>query len=178
MELELELGCRSQGCRRPTGYTGTSTWIDPGICFRETRLEIPQLTTLPMPNAIKGTSVARMIANRARIKPCSGFPPREKKLNRSIPITATKPRIASPRQIDQMPGRRVPGNAQTTNSMQGKTADSQIECIETNALVGGNQPQSPQKSWGVGISTLPNNVEPKTSDPMIAIIVISFLKNI
>ena len=52
----------------------------------------------------------------------------------------------------QIERRRNSGIPQTKKNMIGTIVDSHIVCIETNALVGGSQPHSPQRfsKWGMG----------------------------
>ena len=52
----------------------------------------------------------------------------------------------------QIERRRNSGIPQTKKNMIGTNIESHIVCIETNALVGGSQPHSPQRfsKWGMG----------------------------
>ena len=70
---------------------------------------------------------------------------------------------------------RIAGIETAANSIGGTHVASQIKCIETNALVGGSQPQAPQRPLMWGIFTLPSAVAPKIEIAIVTMRKISFL---
>ena len=92
-------------------------------------------------------------------------------------MTPSKPRVATPRQINQILGFRLFGIVQTTNIIPGRTTDIQIKCIDTNASVGGSQPHEPQNWCISGMPTAPNNVDPNTDKPTKMHVPTSFVEN-
>ena len=90
-------------------------------------------------------------------------------------MMVASPIIAKPKIVDQINGFRDLGKAQTTKSIGANAMEIQIKCIETNALVGGNQPQAPQKLCKLGIATLHNCDEPKTSKAVVKMAATSFI---
>ena len=134
------------------------------------------LTTVPTIAAISGKSVELMSTNNARLGLSAKFPSPARKFCKSIPTKAATPRRANPPIQSQSRVRRSGGQPHTNKNMIGTQSDNHMECIETNALVSGSQPQAPQSLWTPGIGICPNCTEPKTSTPTARIVMINLLK--
>jgi hypothetical protein len=113
-----------------------------------------QFTALPTAIAIIGRSIAVAVAKEIDCRLMFEMETSRLKIRTLIQIAATA--TETQKQHAQTSSRRACGKAQITKDISGNTTLSQIKCIETSALVGGNQSPSPQRNSRWGMGTLPS----------------------